>query len=95
VAAITADLRAKPIGDDELERAKKPALDDLEQRRETNEYWLNALAGVQTDPRRLTAIRTSVAQVERVNAADIQAMAQAYLLDAKAWKLEIKPQGAP
>jgi zinc protease len=95
VAAITADLRAKPVGDDELERAKKPALDDLEQRRETNEYWLNALAGVQTDPRRLTAIRTSVVQVERVNAADIQAMAQAYLLDAKAWKLEVKPQGAP
>jgi zinc protease len=95
VAAITADLRAKPIGDDELERAKKPALDDLEQRRETNEYWLNALAGVQTDPRRLTAIRTSVAQVERVNAADIQQMAQAYLLDAKAWKLEVKPQAAP
>ena len=50
---------------------------------------------MQTDPRRLTAIRTSVVQVERVNAADIQAMAQAYLLDAKAWKLEVKPQGAP
>ncbi|HZC15154.1 MAG TPA: insulinase family protein, partial [Caulobacteraceae bacterium] len=63
VATITADLRDRPISDDELERAKKPALDDLEQRRETNEYWLNALAGVQTDPRRLNAIRTSVAQV--------------------------------
>jgi zinc protease len=95
VAAITADLRAKPISDDELERAKKPALDDLEQRRETNEYWLNALAGVQTDPRRLNAIRTSIAQVEHVDAADVQQMAQTYLVDAKAWKLEVKPAGAP
>jgi zinc protease len=95
VAAITADLRDKPIGDDELERAKKPALDELERRRETNEYWLNALAGVQTDPRRLNAIRTSIAQVEHVDAADVQQMAQAYLLDSKAWKLEVKPAAAP
>ncbi len=95
VVAITADLRDKEVSADELERAKKPALDDLERRRETNEYWLAALAGAQTDPRKLTAIRTSVAQVERVSAADVQQMAQAYLVDAKAWKLEVKPQGAP
>jgi zinc protease len=95
VATITADLRDKEISPDELERAKKPAVDDLERRRETNEYWLNALAGVQTDPRRLNAIRTSVAQVERVNATDIRQMAQTYLVDAKAWKLEVKPVGAP
>ncbi|HEX4196851.1 MAG TPA: insulinase family protein [Caulobacteraceae bacterium] len=95
VAAITADLRDKPIGDDELERAKKPALDDLERRRETNEYWLNALAGAQTDPRRLNAIRTSIAQLQHVDAADVQQMAQTYLLDSKAWKLEVKPAAAP
>ena len=95
VAAITADLRDKEIGPDELERAKKPALDDLERRRQTNEYWLGALAGTQTDPRRLNAIRTSVAQVERVSAADVHQMAQTYLLDGKAWKLEVKPTGAP
>jgi zinc protease len=94
VAAITADLRDKQISPDELERARKPALDDLERRRQTNEYWLSALAGVQTDPRRLNAIRTSVAQVERVSAADVQQMAQTYLLDAKAWKLEVKPTGS-
>ena len=95
VATIAADLRDKEISADELERAKKPAVDDLERRRETNEYWLNALAGVQTDPRRLNAIRTSVAQVERVSTADIRQMAQTYLVDAKAWKLEVKPVGAP
>jgi zinc protease len=95
VAAITADLRDKEVSADELERAKKPALDDLERRRETNEYWLAALAGAQTDPRRLDAIRSSVAQVERVSAADVRQVAQAYLIDAKAWKLEVKPVGAP
>jgi hypothetical protein len=36
-----------------------------------------------------------VAQVERVSAADVRQMAQTYLVDAKAWKLEVKPVGAP
>ena len=93
VAAIAADLRDKTISADELERAKDPAVEALEKRRETNEYWLMALAGGQNDPRRLTAIRTSQAQLQRVTAEDVRKAAQTYLLDAKAWKLVIKPQG--
>lgn len=93
VEAIAQDLKAKPVSDDEFQRAKQPALDDLERRRQTNEYWLSALAGGQTDPRRLTAIRSSVAQLERVSAQDVQRAAQTYLVDDKAWKLEIKPAG--
>ena len=61
---------------------------------ETNEYWLAALAGAQTDPRKLEAIRTSVAQLEGVTADDIRREARAYLVDAKAWKLEVRPQTA-
>ena len=93
VAAITADLRAKEISPDEMERAKTPAVDSLEKRRQTNEYWLAALAGGQTDPRRLTAIRTSEVQLQRVTAADLQRAAQTYLDDSKAWKLEVEPKG--
>jgi zinc protease len=93
VAAIAADLRDKPIGPDELNRAKGPAVESLEKRRETNEYWLNALAGAQVDPRRLTAIRTSEAQLQRVTAEDLRKAAQTYLVDDKAWKLVVKPKG--
>jgi zinc protease len=92
VSQITANLRTNDISPDELERAKKPAIDDLERRRQTNEYWLGALAGAQTDPRRLTAVRNSVAQLEHVTADDVRQAAQTYLLDSKAWKLEVKPQ---
>jgi zinc protease len=94
VAAITADLRAKEISPDEMDRAKTPAVDSLEKRRQTNEYWLVALAGAQADPRRLTAIRTSEAQLQRVTAADLRRAAQTWLDDAKAWKLEVEPKGA-
>jgi len=94
VAQITADLRAKPVTPDELERAKLPAFDDLDKRRQTNAYWLNALAGAQADPREITAIRTSEPQVQRVTAEDIQKAAQTYLKDDRAWKIEVKPAGA-
>jgi len=94
VTQITADLRAKPVTPDELERAKLPAFDDLDKRRHTNVYWLNALAGAQADPRKLAAIRTSEPQVQRVTAEDIQKAAQAYFKDDRAWKLEVKPEGA-
>jgi zinc protease len=94
VSAIAADLRAKPVSPDELDRAKRPAVESLLKRRETNEYWLNALADAQTDPRRLAAIRSSEAQLSHVSAADIQKAAQTYLTDDRAWKMEVKPAGS-
>jgi zinc protease len=95
VAAITADLRANPIGDDELERARKPAVESLLKRRQTNEYWLKALSGAQQDPRKLAAVRSSEAQLSHVTAQDVLHAAQTYLTDGAAWKMVVKPAAAP
>jgi zinc protease len=92
IAKIAADLRANPVSDDELERAKKPAIDALEKARATNQYWLDRLSGAQADPRLLDAIRSAEPGLERVSAADIQHAAQTWLRDDTAWKLEIRPQ---
>ncbi len=70
-------------------------MESLLKRRETNEYWLSALAGAQSDPRKLAAIRSSEAQLSRVTADDLQHAAQTYLTDDKAWKMEVKPAAAP
>ncbi len=93
--AIAADLRTTLVGDDEFKRALQPAVESLLKRRETNEYWLTALSGAQQDPRKVAAIRTSIAQLSRVTPEDVRRAAQTYLVDSKAWKLEIKPVGAP
>jgi len=95
VAKIAGDLRTTLVTPDELKRAKAPAFESLEKRRQTNEYWLLALGGAQTDPRKLAAIRSSEAQLQRVSAEDIRRAARAYLGDDKAWKLEVKPAKAP
>jgi zinc protease len=92
LAKIAADLRDTPVTADELARAKTPRLDALEKSKATNEYWLGQLSGAQADPRRLAATRSVTAQVEAVTAADVQAVAQRYLVDAKAWKLVVRPK---
>jgi zinc protease len=92
VAKIAADLRATPISDDELRRAKEPAIEALQKAAATNEYWLNGLGGAQSDARRLAILRSAQASLERVSAADVQKAARTYLRDETAWKLEIKPK---
>jgi zinc protease len=92
VAKIAADLRDAPVSADELDRAKKPRIEGLLQSRQTNAYWLDLLAGAQTDPRRLDAIRSSIAGYEAITAADVQAAAKLYLRDDAAWKLVIRPK---
>jgi zinc protease len=94
VAKVAAKLRAEPPDADELARAKTPAVQALEKAMATNEYWLTGLSGAETDPRRLAALRSAEADLERVTAADVQKAAQTYLRDETAWKLEIRPQAA-
>jgi zinc protease len=91
VKKIAADLREKPISADELARAKKPRIDQIEKARETNGYWVGELSGAQTDPRRLDATRGLIPGTERVTAADVQRAAQAVLTDDSMWMLEVVP----
>ena len=92
VTSIAQDLRDKPASADELERAVKPRVEMLTKAQQTNEYWLGQLIGAQADPRRLDAVRASIPGLERVTAADVQAAARKWLVDAKAWKLEVVPE---
>jgi zinc protease len=92
VTRIVADLRAKPVGADELDRARKPRIEALQKSKQTNEYWLSSLAGGQEDPRQLDMIRQAIPGLEQITAAEMQAAAAAYLTDDKAWKLVVTPE---
>jgi zinc protease len=92
IRKIAADLRDKPVTEDELERAKKPRIDQIEKARVTNEYWVGALSGAQTDPRLLDATRSVLAGLARVTPADVQKAAKTYLADDKSWLLLVKPE---
>jgi len=91
VSGIVADLKAHPVSDDELLRARKPELDKLANDWTTNSYWAGVLPGTASDPRRLQAIRTRRDQLMAVTAADLQKLAQQYLDMSRALRLQIKP----
>ena len=94
LAQIATDLRTTAPSADEMERAKKPAIEALEKATATNEYWLEGLSGAAADPRRLDALRSAEAGLERVSADDVRKAAATWLRDDTAWKLEIKPKTA-
>jgi len=94
VKKIAADLRDKDVSADELARAKKPRIDQIEKARETNGYWLSELSGAQADPRRLDATRGLIPGTERVSAADVRRAAQSVLRDDNMWMLEVRPASA-
>lgn len=90
LSEIVADLKAKPISDDELLRARKPSLDRLENDLKTNGYWNRVLPGTARDPRRIDAIQSRRDQLTKITAADIQKLAKTYLDMAKAMKIQVK-----
>jgi zinc protease len=93
LASIAKDLGEAPVTADELQRALKPEIERIERDKASNNgYWLSALSRAQTDPRFLDAIRSSIPGLQRVTPAQIQAAAQAYLKDDKAYKLVIAPE---
>lgn len=95
VEEIAAGLRDKPISADDLERARKPRIEQIEKSKETNEYWLGRLQGAIDDKRRLDVIRETVAGYRAVTAEDIQAAARKYLRPDTAYKIEVVPEAKP
>jgi zinc protease len=92
VKTITADLRANPIGHDELARAQQPRVEGLQKAQLTNAYWLAQLPGAQADPRRLDLVRQIVPGTAAVTAAEVQAAARRFLHEETAFRLIVRPQ---
>lgn len=92
--AVMADLRAKPLSADELDRAKRPLIEARTRDRQLNGYWAAALPAALRDPRELDAIRSRVTGVEEITAADIQRVANSYLRGERAYRVIVTPRAA-
>ncbi len=89
VNAIAASLRDAPPSEDELNRARLPAIERLRLSQATNEYWLAQLADVAERPGDVQQIVNNIAVLEAVTPADVQRLAQRYLVDAKAVQVQV------
>ena len=92
--AIVGDLRTHPVTADELERARRPNVEQRIKAQQTNAYWLTALDAVASDPRQLDAIRKYVAGVQAVTADDVQGVAKKYMVADKALRLVVRASGS-
>jgi zinc protease len=95
VAKIAGDLKNNAVSQDELDRARNPALAKLTQAQQTNGYWTGSLAQAQSDSRFLDLELRRAADLKGVTAADIQQAAAKYLADDKAFRLSVQAAGAP
>ena len=91
---IAAAMAAGEITEDELQRARQPILERLEEGRESNGYWLANLSRSQTEPQRLEDLRTVRERYEAVTAADLSALAAEALNPEAAYRVTILAEGA-
>ncbi|WP_420607731.1 M16 family metallopeptidase [Novosphingopyxis sp.] len=85
---VLATLRASPIDDDLLLRARAPVIEAIAKSRRENGFWLGVASQAQSEADRLDRVRQQLATVEAVTPADIQTFAQTYLTADK--KLPIR-----
>ncbi|MCX6866170.1 MAG: insulinase family protein, partial [Verrucomicrobia bacterium] len=78
---------------DELDRALKPTLSQLEKSRRDNQYWLaTVMSESQSDPTRLELARTRDADYRSITLKEINALAKKYLKAENALLVFIKPK---
>ncbi len=94
IEEVAANLAAKPITEDELNRARAPLLATLAKNKAGNEWWSGQLAGATWDSRRFEKPRTGETHLNSVTLADLQRAATTYLKPERAWRLVVEPRAA-
>jgi zinc protease len=79
VLEAIAGLARDPIGDDELNRAKKPLVEAAQKARETNGFWVRNLSLLMREPRARDNVLGEPAALSAVTAADVKALLVRYV----------------
>lgn len=90
---LAAALVEGEIDEDELLRARQPALERLSQSREDNGWWLSGLSRSQFDPDRLDQIRSIRDDYLSITTDELVALAGEYMRPDRAYRVSIIPRG--
>lgn len=93
--AIAADLAAKPVEADELQRALGPITQFVARSSTGNAFWLERLSGASWDRRRADVILSLRADLQRITPEVVQAAAKRWLVPAKSWSAVVLPEDKP
>jgi len=89
---IEQELRDGVLSDDLLERARKPVLYQHYAAESTNAYWVAALADIQSDPRNLARVRSTLRDYGTITKEEVIAVARAFLDDARRVDIKVLPK---
>jgi len=94
--ALADDLAKNGVTEEELTRARQPALTSIKESARTNGYWLgNVLSRAQEKPEVLDWARSRQSDVEAITAAELSAYAKSYLGREHASRVTVLPVKAP
>ncbi|WP_165853468.1 M16 family metallopeptidase [Aurantiacibacter aquimixticola] len=80
ITRLAAELRDEAVSDDMLLRARQPILENIRQSRENNGFWLGVVNDAQSEADRLDRVREIEAVMNSFTPAQLQQMAQTYLV---------------
>ncbi|MDV3459063.1 insulinase family protein [Sphingomonas sp. HF-S4] len=89
---IAADLVAKPVDADELNRALAPIKQTLLRQSSGNMFWMRLVEGGSYDPARISSVDTLARDVALTTPVEVQALAQKYLRPDRDWSMVVLPR---
>ncbi|MFT3964314.1 MAG: insulinase family protein [Sphingobium sp.] len=92
---IARDLANKPVTDDELQRVIAPMRQLLGRASTGNAFWMSQTEGATRDPEVLPALGSFGSDLLTVTAADVQRLAQKYLVEDKSWSVIVLSKDTP
>ncbi|MGO4168660.1 M16 family metallopeptidase [Novosphingobium sp. YAF33] len=93
IRKVLLDLRAAPVSDDVLQRARAPLLEAYQNALKGNATWLSLVDRAQSQPDRIARFTQARERLTRITAADLQTMAQRYLDPNKGLEVLALPEG--
>ena len=90
---IAADLIAKPVSQDELERVTEPLKQQLTRASTSSAFFMYLLEGATGDPARFDTVRGMMADYTQTTPDAMQALARKYLTRSTSWRMAVLPQG--
>ncbi|RYY27580.1 MAG: insulinase family protein [Sphingomonadales bacterium] len=88
---IAADLVAKPVEADELDRALTPIKQTIIRQSSGNMFWMRLVEGGTRDPARIEAVNTLAQDIALTTPEQIQELAVKYLVPSKDWSMVVVP----
>ena len=91
---IASNLRDRPVGADEMQRARLPLIEGVQRARASNAWWVDSLEGIQANSQVAVTIESQLPDYSALTPADLQRAARRFLVPGHAWKLVIVPEAA-